>query len=203
MAYIVETPQILISLGYRPDDGNPGFDFSTTAIPGGVQLNWFNADPEDPYYPDGPTEQDILDLAKPWAASVKLNEIVAWVAQLNGRAFEHAANSDDFDELKTADILAVRNCVNKLAEKVGTPQRVTVAEAVQAFTDAAAEFDLIREGKRAGNLMIAEVEAMVATSTMEQILAYEVSDSHAASLHATEYPTESPTLAALLAQFPV
>jgi len=53
--YIDNAANVLLYLGYNEQD------FIVNIRNGVVTLDWLNTDPADQYYPDGPTEQQILD----------------------------------------------------------------------------------------------------------------------------------------------
>lgn len=206
MIYSAYLVHILLWLGYvQYDPIDSSGDFEVSQSGGVVTLTWYNTVPTDAYYPDGPAPEDIEAQAKPWAARTKKLEIKAWTAALNGRGFEHAANSEDFDDLIVRHRKATRYCINLLAEQEGLTARLSNADVKEQYALASPEFDLIDKGKQARKKMRDAVTALAADSltTVEDVLGYVVSDATASTLHALAYPDADPTLESRLAEFPV
>jgi len=124
MSYINKTATILGYLGYtqaEPIDGVDG-DYTILDDAGTVSINWLNTEPADPYYPDGPTEQQVLDIYNSQAFQ-------DWQAE-NGGDPVLTTRKDIRDSLETPTGKVVKALVQVLIDQgiiQATPQQVLTA----------------------------------------------------------------------------
>jgi len=147
-----------------------------------------------------PTEADLRAVELPAMRAWKRAQARAWLTAINGRAYEHAGNSEDFDDVIFAVRTGCRNMINNWAAEAALTPRVSVAEAKAAFAAAAPQFDLIDKAKAGKILVVAEINALPDVPSIE---AYQVTDAVVAAAWATANPSVTPTLGELLVQFPV
>lgn len=137
-----------------------------------------------------------LDAMRSW----KRGEARSWLSAINGRAYEHAAGSEDFDDVIQAIRAGCRAMINAWATEAGLAPRVSAAEAKVAFGSAAPQFDLIDKAKAGKVLMVAAINAL---PDVPSVASYPVEDATVAALWAAANVGVMPTLGELLAQFPV
>jgi len=147
-----------------------------------------------------PTDDELRAIELEAMIAWKRLQARDWLTSINGRAYEHAGNSEDFDDVISDLRAGIRIMINNFAIECALVPRVAPLEAKVAFATAAPEFDLIDKAKAAKVLV---VEQILALPTVEAVELFQITDAVFSAAWLAANPLVTPTLAELLIQFPV